>query len=378
MKKSSVLVTSLILLGIQCGVQANFTDNFRSEYGKELCLEYVEVYNINKKNIDPQGPGFIYSKQGKNWFSLCQIPSYHWNWNSDYTEFKGYETLCEHLVDMYAESKAQSYPYKGIEILRNDAIFGIDDIVYSADMYNGLRWKMKDTFKIENAAFDLHTVKALLTGEVVNNRIKFLGSGKEDLFGETFTVEKYIFKQDDSIASLDDRKMKMMGIQNQSAKSLVQSLTWICKLFYRDNGELVYFTSFGRDVDRDNGAEKMKVRTSLETQMYLNRVVGRVRPRYYQVTGLTKEFDVEGYNELKNYELKTIEEVNAISQQMVKDAKANYEQEQQDVRNEMAREFEENRRQQVADGMRQSKRDYAKMKIRQAPLERRMQRIKKK
>ena len=63
---------------------------------------------------------------------------------------------------------------------------------------------------------------------------------------------------------------------------------------------------------------------------------------------------------------------------MMQDAKVNYEQEQQDIRDEAAREFEENRRQQVTDGIRQAKIDYAKMKIRQAPLERRMQRIKKK
>lgn len=377
MNKVFALIVGMLAFCMQNVVNANFTDKFRTEYGNKLRLEYVEIYDVQKKNIAYQGPGFVYSRQGKNWFSMYQAPVYDWHYNSGYTEFRGYETTIEHQVSLFAESKQNSYPYRGIEIWRYDGIYGIDGDMYSVDLYNGTKWKMKEGHRINEAQFDLYTVSALLTSGEANNKIKFVGSGKEELFGELFVVETYAINFDSGVL-YDDKKMKMLGKQNLSAKSFNKSLTPVCKLYYMDNGELVYFTSFGRDIDRDNGAEKMKVRTSLETLMYLNRAVGVVRPRYYQVTSLSKDFDVEGYNELKNCELKTLEEANAIVQQMANEAKANYEQEQQDVRNEMAREYGENRRQQVTDGIRQSKIDYAKMKIRQAPLERRMQRIKKK
>lgn len=422
MKKGLVLATALFVFGMQCGVQANFTDNFRSEYGKELCLEYVEVYNISKKNIDPQGPGFIYSKQGKNWFSRCQAPVYEYKFGSkslnDAAEssdglerlvgmalkslfkksrikFLGYETVTEHFAN---PSQFIEKPHIFVEKLRFD-LCSVEKRVFGVDSYNGIRYELKNVLKNNEGGMelgrymlkdsmsalknnegdrDLYTIKALMTGEINDKRIEFMGTGKEDLFGETFIVEKYKLKQYDGIASLDDKKMKMMGIQNQSAESLVQSLTWICKLYYRDNGELVYFTSFGRDEALPKGTEKLKVNSLDKVREYLNVVVGVTRPRYYHVTDLSKEFDVDSYNELKNCELKTFEEANAIVQQMANEAKDNYEQEQQDIRDETAREFEENRRQQVADGIRQSKLEYAKMKIRQAPLERRMQRIKKK
>lgn len=395
MKKGLVLATSLFVLGMQCGVQANFTDNFRSEYGKELCLEYVEVYDINKKNIDPQGPGFIYSRQGKKWFSMCFAPVYDCQFKSSpanvvdltsiekllkpgHTEFLGYETVTEHQLNMLLEfTNGYYYPYRGIEILRYD-VLGMEDKSDAVDVHNGIRWHVNENSKIGKLPFDLYTIKNLLTGEMIDKNVKFLASGKQELFGETFVVEQYALNLDESVASLNDKKMKMMGMQNMSAKSYTNAVTSICRLYYRESGELAYFTSFGRDVELPKETGKLKARSLEEAQKYLNTVIGVIRPRYYQVTDVTKKFDVDSYDELKSCTLKTSEEAKTIIQNMFTNAKVNKEREEKRIQKKEENEALLHGAMQALEDRKQSKQQAKIMKIRQAPLERRIQRIKKK
>ena len=219
MEKVFVLAIGIIIFGIQNVVNANFTEKFKAEYGNKFLLEYVEIYDVEKKNIAYQGPGFVYSRQGKNWFSIYQAPVYDWHYNSGYTEFRGYETTIEHQVSLFAESKQNSYPYRGIEIWRYDGIYGIDGDMYSVDLYNGTKWKMKEGHRINEAQFDLYTVSALLTSGETNNKTKFLGSGKEELFGELFVVETYAINFDSGVLH-DDKKMKMMGLIIYLGKAL--------------------------------------------------------------------------------------------------------------------------------------------------------------